>query len=96
MHRFRFSTIAIPFVISSAILAWGGNDPPLIQAAKRGDLPIVRQLLVEQHANPNDASADGSTALLWAVDRDHVEVAGALIKAGANVRTAILQWSRSC
>ena len=57
---------------------------PLVDAAERGDAAMVLELL-EADADPNDASADGTTALHFAVHREDVEMAAALIDAGASV-----------
>ncbi len=59
--------------------------PPLVEAAKSGDEQKVRALLSE-HADPNSAAKDGSTALMWAVQKDHLQAANLLIQAGANVK----------
>jgi uncharacterized protein len=60
---------------------------PLASAAKGGDAASVRALL-EQRANPNDADADGTTALHWAVHAGDVELASTLLDAGASATAA--------
>ncbi len=52
-----------------------------------GDLTSVRALLAKK-ADVNAASADGMTALHWAVQRDDIAMVEALVKAGAKVETA--------
>jgi ankyrin repeat protein len=59
--------------------------PPLVEAAKSGDAAKVRALLAA-HADPNSAAKDGSTALMWAVQKDHLEAAQLLLQAGANAQ----------
>jgi len=65
-------------------LAAFGGDTRLIDAAKARDSRAVRTLLA-QKAGPNEAAADGTTALHWAAHCDDLEMAGLLLRAGANV-----------
>ena len=53
-------------------------------AAQRGDEAAVRAL-IDQGANVRTAHSDGMTALHWAAFHSHVEIADALVDAGANV-----------
>ena len=50
-------------------------------AAKRGDRAAVRAALARK-ADVNATQVDGSTALHWAVERDDVEMADLLLRAG--------------
>jgi ankyrin repeat protein len=59
----------------------------VVDAAKEQDWPELRALLI-QHADPNIRSEDGSTALLWAAHWNEPEVAGLLIRAGADTNAA--------
>ena len=59
----------------------------LIQAAARGDLASVRDL-VKRGADVNAPDADGATALHWAVRADDLETTDALIRAGAKATAA--------
>jgi ankyrin repeat protein len=53
-------------------------------AARRGDREAVRAAIARK-ADVNIAQVDGSTALHWAVERDDLEMADLLIRAGARV-----------
>jgi uncharacterized protein len=59
----------------------------LAEAVMRGDKDALRSLPGDRKAI-NAPQPDGTTALHWAVRRDDVATAGALIKAGADVRAA--------
>lgn len=63
------------------------GDLRLIDAVKRGATAEVRSLL-DRHADVNAAEPDGATALAWAVERDDLEMADLLIRAGSNVNAA--------
>ncbi len=56
---------------------------PLSEAVSRADLDRALTLL-EAGAEPNDADADGTTALHWAVHHDDPELARRLLSAGAD------------
>ena len=64
-----------------------GADARLADAVMSGDKDIVRTLPADR-AEVNAPQPDGSTALHWAVRRDDVATADALIKAGADVKAA--------
>ena len=55
---------------------------PLVDAAARGDLAAVRRLIAEK-TDVNAARVDGMTALHAAVQADRLDVADALLRAGA-------------
>ena len=80
----------IPFrsigVLCMAMVLWGwvAADPPLTDAARRGDVDVVRSLL-RGGADVNASESDGMTALHWAADAGHVEIAEILMYAGANL-----------
>jgi ankyrin repeat protein len=76
-------------VIAAAVagLSAAGNSLPLIDAVKAGNVEQVRALL-KQRVDVNAASADGTTALHWAVDADARELAQLLIAAGARANAA--------
>ena len=64
-----------------------GSPPesPVADAAMRGDVATVRELL-QQGLDVNAAQGDGMTALHWAADRGDAELADMLVYAGADVR----------
>jgi len=77
------------------------SDPPLVEAAKTGDLATVRALIAKK-ADVNEPGRDGSTALLWAAYQSDVAMTQTLISAGASVNAAnrygvtpLLQASRT-
>jgi len=57
---------------------------PLVGAAKRGQLAIVRQLVAGK-VEVDATDKDGVTPLFWAADRGHTEVVKLLLDRGANV-----------
>jgi len=60
---------------------------PLADAAMKGDKNAVRTLL-QRSADVNTPQVDGTTALHWVVRADDLDLADALITAGAKVSTA--------
>jgi len=72
--------------IGAAGLALGA-DARLADAAMQGDRESVRSLIGDR-ASVNVPQPDGTTALQWAVRKDDLATADALIKAGADVRAA--------
>ncbi len=85
------------------------RDSRLVAAAQAGDATAVRALIAARGAGTgtvldrvNETSRDGSTALLWAAYHSDVEMAGALLSAGARPNlanrygiTPLLQASRT-
>ena len=59
------------------------TDSRLVDAAMKRDMNAVRALL-DQKADVNAVGADGSSALLWLVRVDNLELARMAIRAGAN------------
>src|SRR5687767_1703545 len=71
-------------VVAVSLTAATGQQS-LVEAVKAGDMAAARALLAKK-ADVNAPAADGSTALHWAVEHDDLDVAGALLVAGARVR----------
>ena len=73
-------------------------SPPIVagrcRTARRSRRPSARCCSVRAIANA--PSADGTTALHWAVQRDDVEMVDLLLKAGADARPRIATASRRC
>jgi ankyrin repeat protein len=61
------------------------DDSRLADAAMRGDREVLRSLLTNR-SNVNSRQIDGTTALHWAVRKDDLATADALIRAGADVK----------
>ena len=61
-----------------------GEDRNLIEAAKKGCVPIV-QAFFAKGGNVNAVDERGATPLIWAVARRSSEIVGVLIAAGADV-----------
>jgi ankyrin repeat protein len=68
----------------ASLVAAVPSDPPVADAAMRGDVASVRSLLA-QGADVNAAHGDGMTALHWAAAQGDVEMASVLVYAGANL-----------
>lgn len=77
----------IPLGLAICLSAADLGQPALVDAAKGGDKALLRSLL-QKKVDVNEATPDGSTALLWASYRDDLESADLLIRAGANVNAA--------
>ena len=83
----RFLAILVLFFVAGATAPAGQAVPELVHAVKRGDHVAVRAL-VKNRAAVNQAEADGTTALHWAVQADDLELATLLVNAGADVGAA--------
>src|SRR2546428_13026378 len=82
----------IVFVVAfsmASLMAAGGTaaSGDLVEAARNQNQQQVRTLL-NQRANVNARSGDGSTALLWAAHWNDLETAGLLLHAGADANAA--------
>lgn len=71
-----------------ASVAAAGAEFPLVQAAKNQDTEAVRTLLTEGAGVNRMPPPGGLTALHWAVQWDHAEIADLLIGSGAEVNAA--------
>ena len=59
------------------------SQPPLHDAAKRGNIKRVKKLLREG-SKVNAKNREGATPLHWAAFKGHIDVAQALLARGAN------------
>jgi ankyrin repeat protein len=80
-------TLALLLTLPVVAMTAPGPDRRVVDAAREQDWPQVRALL-NQHADPNVRSEDGSTALLWASHWNETGVAGVLVRAGADANDA--------
>jgi uncharacterized protein len=78
----RITLLSLCFLLLAAIASAATSE--VADAARRGDRATVRAALARK-ADVNVAQIDGSTALHWAVERDDLEMAELLIRAGARV-----------
>jgi len=74
-------------LLTASGTAAAGGDHRLVDAARNQDQQMVRTLL-NQHADVNVRSDDGSTALLWAAHWNDLATAELLIHAGADANAA--------
>jgi uncharacterized protein len=88
MKRGLCSFIAAVMLSASAASATAAAATSAVaDAAMRGDRDAVRAALAKK-ADVNLPQIDGSTALHWAVERDDLELADLLLRAGARVTAA--------
>jgi ankyrin repeat protein len=79
---------ALSGLLLSATLAFGGaGDARLIDAVKKSDARTARSLIAAK-IDVNNADADGSTALHWAVQRNNLDLVDLLLTSGANPKSA--------
>ena len=78
-----FARVLIAVLLAATPAAAAGRVP-LVDAAERGDLTTVRTLL-GQKTDVNAAREDGQSALHAAVYADRLDIADALLRAGATV-----------
>ena len=81
-HTLRVNVVGA--LCLTALIWMSVSDSPVADAAMRGDLEAVRTLL-RGGADVNAAQGDGMTALHWAAETGHLELAEMLIYAGANL-----------
>jgi ankyrin repeat protein len=74
--------IAVMIALFGAVCCGSGKTESLMDAVKLGNLSSVQKAL-QLHADPNDAEADGTTALHWAVQEDRLDLVKALLSGGA-------------
>jgi ankyrin repeat protein len=88
-RRTRPSVMWAPAIVLLMVVgaAAANDDLRLVDAMKNQDLQRVRTLL-DQHADVNVRSEDGSTALLWAAHWNDLQAAELLVRAGADANAA--------
>ena len=79
--------LATPAVAVAAEVSTAARAAGLLEAVRAGDSAAVEALLAEG-ASANEAGADGTTSLHWAVYRDDLPIVERLIRAGAAVDAA--------
>jgi ankyrin repeat protein len=79
--------LVVGAVMALAVSLQAASDPPIVEAAKKGDLAAVRAQL-GQRVDVNTPGLDGSTALLWAANREDAPMVELLLKAGADIKAA--------
>ena len=77
----RYAWCALPILLTSSLLA-SPTVTAAVDAARADDMATVRKL-IKDHADVNAPANDGSSALLWAAYHSNVEMAKALLAAGA-------------
>lgn len=83
----RRSLAAVLVSLAAAAPAVAGGDPPLLDAARAGDVGQVRALLARA-ARADQPAPDGTTALHWAAHRGDLATARLLLDAGARAGAA--------
>jgi len=91
--------LSVGFLSVTPFAEASGNGSRLVDAVRNRDAAAVRALLNE-HFDVNATAPDGSTGIHWAVELDDLDIAGSLIRAGANVNAAnafgIMPLSLAC
>ncbi|MEO8465671.1 MAG: ankyrin repeat domain-containing protein, partial [Gammaproteobacteria bacterium] len=83
----RVSFVAVVGAVGLAGAFSASAAPNLIEAARANDTTTALAAVADK-VDVNAKSADGTTALHWAIYRDNVPLVQRLIKAGADVKTA--------
>src|SRR5436309_3145632 len=87
MQRLATVVAATGLVLFTCTFARAVGKSDVADAVMNGDKAALRTLL-QQKADVNAPQVDGATALHWAVYREDLESAGALVAAGATVDVA--------
>jgi outer membrane protein assembly factor BamB len=89
MHRrlgFTFFLALCVVALSLPVFANAENET-LFDAARSGDLSLVKKLIEEQGVDVNSKTKYGATALAYASDKGHQEIVAFLLSKGADVNT---------
>src|SRR2546426_10660066 len=76
-----------PLLVVATTASAAGREAPLLEAVRSADHATLRAL-IQQRADVNAATPDGTTALHIAVERDDVEATELLLRAGARPAAA--------
>ena len=76
--------LVIGFILIMQFNVFAGKDPEIIKYSKKGDLAKVQQLIASG-ADINAIDKDNTTALMWAIQKKHMDIARFLIDKGADV-----------
>jgi len=85
--HFLLSVLALSSVGAVFPMPAQGDVPPaeqLIVAAMGGDLPEAEEALA-RGASVNESDSNGTTALMWAVVNNHIDIVSLLLERGADV-----------
>ena len=82
--NFRVLRVWMVALLGLATLAWTWPDAPIADAAQRGDIEQLRELL-DQGGDVNEAQGDGMTALHWAAYQSDAEMVGMLLEFGPDL-----------
>jgi len=80
-------SLMAPLLALAATSSAVGRESPLVEAVRSADHATLRAL-IQQRADVNAATPDGTTALHIAVERDDVEATELLLRAGARPAAA--------
>src|SRR5262245_20618482 len=87
MKRVTLASVFALVLTMSAGRTSAADAPSLVEAARSGDRAVAKALL-QKGAKPDSTTADGTTALHFAVEHDDVELVELLLKAGASATAA--------
>ena len=82
-----YQKLLLSIIIAGSFLSCSNpyyDEPPLHDAAMRGNVEKVKELIEDGH-KPSAKNKEGATPLHWAAFKGHVDVAKILIKNGAKV-----------
>ena len=82
-HGTAFRIHAGAALLVTLFMTAGAPDAPVADAAQRGEVELVRDLL-RRGADVNSAQGDGMSALHWAATTGRADIADVLLYAGAN------------
>jgi ankyrin repeat protein len=76
--------LVIGIILTMQFNVFAGKDPEIIKYSKKGDLAKVQQLIASG-AEINAKDKDNNTALMWAIEKGHLDIARFLIDKGADL-----------